>query len=86
MKKNQKRGVDGGRKDVEVTKFSMGDYVLLTHPKQLSRNVSRPNGYHLDLVKVKDLITNRESLVHASRLRPFKHPKDICQLRGSSRW
>ena len=30
-----------------------------------------------DLVKVKDLITNRESLVHASRLRPFKHPKDM---------
>jgi len=30
-----------------------------------------------DLVKVKDLITYRESLVHDSRLRPFKHPKDI---------
>ena len=30
-----------------------------------------------DLVKVKDLITNRVSLVHASRLRPFKHPKDM---------
>ena len=30
-----------------------------------------------DLVKVKDLITNRKSLVHASRLRPFKHPKDM---------
>ena len=30
-----------------------------------------------DLVKVKNLITNRESLVHASRLRPFKHPKDM---------
>ena len=32
---------------------------------------------HPDLVKVKDLITNYESLVHASRLRPFKHPKDM---------
>ena len=30
-----------------------------------------------DLVKFKDLITDRESLVHVSRLRPFKHPKDM---------
>ena len=30
-----------------------------------------------DLIKVKDLITNRESLVHASWLRPLKHPKDM---------
>ena len=30
-----------------------------------------------DLVKVKDIITNRGSLVHASRLRPFKHLKDM---------
>ena len=32
---------------------------------------------HPDLVKVKNLITNRESFVHASRLRPFNHPKDM---------
>ena len=32
-----------------------------------------------DLVKVKDLITNRESLVHASCLRPFRHPKDMSE-------
>ena len=36
-----------------------------------------------DLVKVKDLITNRESLVHAIRLRPFKHPKDMSEKIGS---
>ena len=31
LKKNQrKRGVDGGPKDVEVTKFSVRDYVLPT--------------------------------------------------------
>ena len=30
-----------------------------------------------DQVKVKNLITNRGSLVHASRLRPFKHLKDM---------
>ena len=47
LKENQrKRGVDGGRKDVEVTKFSVGDYVSQSFPKQVSRNVSRPNDCH----------------------------------------
>jgi len=36
--------------------------------------MDRPN-----LVKVKDFITNHESLVHASRLRQFKHPKDMSE-------
>jgi hypothetical protein len=86
LKKHQrKRGVDGGRKDQEITNFSVGDYVLLTYPNRPPNKLAgmyrgpmvitamdRP-----DLVKVKDLITNRESLVHASRLRPFKHPKDM---------
>ena len=31
----------------------------------------------LDLVKVRDLITNKESMMHANRIRPFKHPKDM---------
>ena len=31
----------------------------------------------MDLVKVKYLISNRKSLVHTSRLRQFKHPKDM---------
>jgi hypothetical protein len=30
-----------------------------------------------DLVKVGDVITNEESMVHANRLRSFKHPKDM---------
>ena len=35
LTKNQrKRGVDGVREDVEVTKFSVGDYVLLTYPNR----------------------------------------------------
>ena len=86
QKQNQrKRGVDGGRKDIEVTKFSVGNYVLLTYPNRPPNNLAgmyrglmvikvmdRP-----DLVKVKDLITNCESLLHASRFRPFKHPKDM---------
>ena len=63
----------------------MGDYVLLTYPNRPPNKLAgmyrgpmvitvmdRP-----DLVKVEDLITNRESLVHASRLRPFKHLKDM---------
>ena len=30
-----------------------------------------------DLVKVRDLITNKESMVHANRIFPFKHPKSV---------
>ena len=70
LTKNQrKRGVDGSRKDVEVTKFSVGDYVLLTYPNRPPNTLAgmyrgpmvitvmdRP-----DLAKVKNLITNRES-------------------------
>ena len=63
----------------------MGNYVLLTYPNRPSNKLAgmyrgpmvvtvmdRP-----DLVLVKDLITNRKSLVHTSRLRPFKHPKHM---------
>ena len=32
-----------------------------------------------DLIKIKDLVTNRESLVHASRLRLFQHPPDMSR-------
>ena len=47
LKKNQrKRGVDGGRKDVEVTKFSVRDYVLLKYlnrpPNKLAGMYSGP--------------------------------------------
>ena len=30
-----------------------------------------------DLINAMDLITNKESMVHANRIRPFKHPKSI---------
>ena len=74
--------MDGGPKNSEVTKFSAGGYVLPTYPncQQVSGYVSviiaidRP-----DLVKVRDLITIKESMVHANRLRPFKHPKNISR-------
>ena len=32
-----------------------------------------------DLIKVRDLITNKESMVHANRIRPFKHPKSMSK-------
>jgi len=78
--------VDGGPKNSEVTKFSAGDYVLLTYPNRLPNKLA---GMYrgpmvisidrLDLVKVRDIITNKESMVHANRLRPFKHPKDMAR-------
>ena len=30
-----------------------------------------------DLIKVRDLITNKESMVHANRIRLFNHPKSM---------
>ena len=64
--------------DLEVTKFTVGDYVILTHPNPPPNELA---GIYwclmvisvtdrLDLIKISDLITNRESLVHASRLCP----------------
>ena len=48
LKKNQRKiGVDYGPKDVEVTKYSVGDYVLLTYPNRPHRDVSWPN-HHYD--------------------------------------
>jgi hypothetical protein len=77
--------VDGGPKNLEVTKFAAGDYVLLTYPNRPPNTLAgmyrdpmvitamdRP-----DLVKVRDLITNKESMVHANRIHQFKHPKSM---------
>ena len=63
----------------------MGDYVLLMYPNRPQNKLAGMYRGPIvitvmdcpDLVKVKDLFTNRESLVHASRLRPFTHPKDM---------
>jgi len=81
--------VDGGPKKSEVAKFLAGDYVLLTYPNRppnkLAGMYRGPMVItaidHPDLVKVRDLITNKESMVHANRLRPFKHPKDMSGRR-----
>ena len=66
LKKNQrKRGVDGGRRDVEIT-----IQWEITHPNKLAGMYPGPMVITVidrpDLVKVKDLITNRKSLVQAS--------------------
>ncbi len=58
---------DGGPKNLQVTKFAAGDYVLLTYPNRppnklagmyrspmVITSMDRP-----DLVKVRDLITNK---------------------------
>jgi hypothetical protein len=36
------------------------------------KGIDRP-----DLIKVRDLLTNKISLVHTSRLRPFRHPANM---------
>jgi len=41
LKKNQRKiGVDGGRKDEEITKIAVGDYVLLTYPNRPPNKLS----------------------------------------------
>ena len=86
LKRHQrKRSVDGGPKNLEVTKFAAGDYVLLTYPNRPPNKLAGMYGGTMvitamdcpDLVKVRDLVTNKESVVHANLLRPFKHPKSI---------
>jgi hypothetical protein len=86
LKKNQrKRSVNGRAKASEVTKFSIGDFVLLSYPSRppnklaglyrgpmIITSIDRP-----DIIQVRDLITNKLSMVHTSRLRAFRHPKEM---------
>ena len=69
---------------MEVTKFAAGDYVLLTYPNPPNKLAGMYRGPmvitsidRLDLIKVRDLITNKESMVHANRILPFKHIKSM---------
>ena len=72
---------------MEVTKLAAGDYVLLTCPNRPPNKLAGmyrgpmiiTSIYHPDLSKVRDLITNKEAMVHANRIRPFKHPKNILK-------
>ena len=70
---------------MEVTKFSSGDYVPNCPPNKLAGMYRGPMVItaidRRDLVKVRDVFTNKESMAHANRLRPFKHPKDMSRDR-----
>jgi hypothetical protein len=84
-KNRRSRAGDGGVNVQGDPQFTEGQFVLLAYPSRppnklagLYRGplvitaVSRP-----DLITVKDLITNKESVVHASRLRVFRHPTNM---------
>ena len=72
-------------KNLEVTKFAAGDHVLLTYPNRPPNKLAGMYGGSMaitsidcpDLIKVRDLITNKESMVHANRIRPFKHQEHV---------
>ena len=67
-----------------MTQFSIGDFVPLAYP---SRQPNKPAGLYRDpmiitsidrpdFIQVMDLITNKLSMVHTSRLRVFR-PKEM---------
>jgi hypothetical protein len=81
----RKRSSDGQVKATEVTQFVEGQYVLLDYPKQPPNKLSglyrgpmvitaieRP-----DIMKVRDLLSNKIMSVHTSRVKPFRHPKEF---------
>jgi hypothetical protein len=86
LKKNSRNRVtDGGVFVQEDPQFTVGQFVLLNYPNRppnklagLYRGplvitaIDRP-----DMIRIKDLITNKESIVHTSRLRVFRHPKEM---------
>ena len=88
LKKNQrKRAADGRVKSKNVTKFEVGQFVLLQYP---SRPPDKLSGLYRgpleivaidrpDIIKVKDLTTNKISSVHTSRLRIFRHPTEMTR-------
>ena len=70
-----------------MTKFEAGDYVLLQYPNKPPDKLSglyrgameiicidRP-----EIIKVRDLTTDKVSSVHTSRLRPFRHPAEMTK-------
>jgi hypothetical protein len=83
--KQRKRSRVGDGIVPQVTKYHEGQYVLLKYPNRppnklaglyrgplVIEAIDRP-----DLIKVRDLISNTISLVHTSRLRPFRHPAEM---------
>ena len=90
LKKNQrKRSSDGRKKGQNVAKFEIGQHVLLKYPNKPPDKLSalyrvtmeivaiilnRP-----DIVKFRELTTNKVSSVHTSRLRIFRHPTQMSK-------
>jgi hypothetical protein len=86
LEKNQKKRARVGHGNPsEGPGFKEGQFVLLKYPSRppnklagLYRGplvivaIDRP-----DLIKVRDLISNKISMVHTDRVRPFKHPKTM---------
>jgi hypothetical protein len=86
LERNQrKRAREGHGIPSEVPGFREGQFVLLRYPSRppnklaglyrgplVIEAIDRP-----DLIKIRDLTTNKISLVHTSRLRPFRHPKSM---------
>ena len=93
IKKNQrKRSVNGRVKTSEVTKFSIGDFVLLSYPSRLPNKLTGLYRGPMiitsidgpDIIQVRDLITNKLSMVHTSRLRVFRHPKEMTTVEAAA--
>jgi hypothetical protein len=86
LKKNSRiRAIDGEVNVHEAPEFTIGQFVLLKYPNRppdklsglyrgplVITGIERP-----DMIKVKDLISNKESVVHTSRLRVYRHPSDM---------
>ena len=88
MKKDSEKKIIWRVKFKKVTKFKVGNYVLLQYPNKplgdklsgLYRgpieiiSIDRP-----DIFKVRNLMTDEVSSVYTSRLRPFRHPTEMTK-------
>jgi hypothetical protein len=83
----RKRARNAEPRPLSVPNFHEGQYVLLQYPNRpphklaglyrgpmVIQSIDRP-----DLIKVRDLLNNKISLVHTSRLRVFNHPADMTE-------
>jgi hypothetical protein len=83
----RKRARNGEPIAPAVSVLHEGQFVLLKYPSRppnklaglyrgpmIISSIDRP-----DLIKVRDLITDKISMVHASRVIPFRHPKTLTE-------
>jgi hypothetical protein len=83
----RKRNSRGGLVSPSVPQFYEGQFVLLKYPgrppNKLAGKYRGPMVIDVidrpDLIKVRDIITDKVSLVHASRLIPFRHPANMTE-------